>query len=299
MIEGLKVVTAHEMARIEGLAYAKGVLEVDYMENAGESIADHVEHFVDLHGLDRQVTLLVGKGNNGGELMLQEESSSKRDFLSSPIIFTPSKAAGPLCKQMCEKFKSKGGEILFVHSEDGFSFEPKGLILDGLVGTGFKGAAEGALAKIIEAANQSKHPIIAIDIPSGVCGNTGSVGSVAIEATMTIYLGLPKLGFFIGNGWDHVGELVYASFGLAQEYIDQAKSSAYLVNLNSLGSLMPKVKRTRHKYEAGYVLGIAGSPGMPGAALLSSFAALKSGAGIVRLFLLAAWRRNCLARLMN
>ena len=284
MIEGLKVVTAHEMARIEGLAYAKGVLEVDYMENAGEAIADHVEHFVDLHGLDRQVTLLVGKGNNGGDAYVAGRRLIEKGFSVIAYHIYSIESCGPLCKQMCEKFKSKGGEILFIRSEGGFSFEPKGVILDGLVGTGFKGAAEGVLAKIIEAANQSKHPIIAIDIPSGVCGNTGSVGSVAIEATMTIYLGLPKLGFFIGNGWDHVGELVYASFGLAQEYIDQAKSSAYLVNLNSLGSLMPKVKRTRHKYEAGYVLGIAGSPGMPGAALLSSFAALKSGAGIVRLF---------------
>jgi NAD(P)H-hydrate epimerase len=284
MIEGIKVVTAHEMARIEGMAFAKGASEVDYMEHAAAAIADQVEHFIERHGLDQTVTLLVGKGNNGGDAYAAGRRLIEKGFAVIAYHIYSLDSCGPLCKQMYESFKEKGGEIHFVHKEADFSFEPEGVILDGLVGTGFKGAAEGALAKIIAAANDSDLPIIAIDIPSGVCGNTGIVETVAIQATLTIYLGLPKLGFFIGNGWDHVGELVYASFGLKQEYIDEAKPSAYLVNIASLSSLMPKIKRTRHKYEAGYVLGFGGSPGMPGAAVLSSCGALKSGAGIVRLF---------------
>ncbi len=284
MIEGIKVVTAHEMSRIEGLAYAEGVLEVDYMENAGKAIADHVERFIDQYELDRNVTLLVGKGNNGGDAYAAGRRLVEKGFSVTAYHLYSLDSCGPLCKKMHEAFKEKGGVVRFVHSEDPFVFDPKGIIIDGLVGTGFKGAAEGALAKMIQAANGSQLPIIAIDIPSGVCGNTGAVATVAIEATMTIYLGLPKLGFFIGNGWDHVGELVYASFGLSQDSVDAAKPAAYLARLESLDLLLPKIKRTRHKYEAGYVLGVAGSPGMPGAALLSSFSALKSGAGIVRLF---------------
>lgn len=284
MIEGIKVVTAHEMARIEGMAFAKGASEVDYMEHAAAAIADQVERFIDRHGLDQTVTLLVGKGNNGGDAYAAGRRLIEKGFTVVAYHIYSLESCGPLCKQMCESFKQRGGEIRFVHKEADFAFEPEGVILDGLVGTGFKGAAEGALAKIITAANNSGLPIIAIDIPSGVNGNTGIVETVAIQATLTIYLGLPKLGFFIGNGWDHTGELVYASFGLKQEYIDEAKPSAYLVNLASLSSLLPKIKRTRHKYEAGYVLGFGGSPGMPGAAILSGFGALKSGAGIVRLF---------------
>jgi ADP-dependent NAD(P)H-hydrate dehydratase / NAD(P)H-hydrate epimerase len=284
MIQGIKVVTAQEMARIEGIAYAKGASEIDYMENAAEAIADLVERFIDRQGLDQRVTLLVGKGNNGGDAYAAGRRLIEKGFSVVAYHVYSLESCSPLCQEMCESFKLRGGPIHFISGEDHFAFEPEGVILDGLFGTGFQGAVGEDFAKIIQAANGSQLPIIAIDIPSGVTGDTGAVETVAIEATMTIYLGLPKLGFFMGKGWDHVGELTYASFGLDQVYIDAAKASAYLVNLDSLSDLMPKTKRTRHKYEAGYVLGVAGSPGMSGAALLSSVAALKSGAGIVRLF---------------
>lgn len=284
MIEGLKVVTAHEMSRIEGMAFAKGAQEEDYMENAGRAIADIVEDFVEKHDFDKVVTLLVGKGNNGGDAYAAGRRLLERGFLVVAYHLYSLDTCGPLCKEMYEKFKLKGGQVQFVRKETDFAFSPQGVILDGLVGTGFKGRVEGALAEIIEAANDSLLPIIAIDIPSGVNGNTGSVETVAIEATMTIYLGLPKLGFFLEKGWDHVGALIYASFGLKQECIEDAKPAAYLVNLDSLSDILPQIHRSRHKYEAGYVLGVAGSSGMPGAALLSSFATLKTGAGIVRLF---------------
>jgi NAD(P)H-hydrate epimerase len=284
MIEGIKVVTAREMTRIEEMAFARGVSELDYMERAGASIAEHVERFVDRLGLDQVVTLLVGKGNNGGDAYAAGRRLIEKGFTVIAYHLYALEGCSPLCRQMCDSFKKSGGEIQFVHREREFLFDPEGVILDGLVGTGFKGAADGPLAKMITAANGSGLPIIAIDIPSGVPGDTGVVETVAIDAATTIYLGLPKLGFFIGDGWDHVGEPVYASFGLMQECIDDAKPSAYLVHTDSLSELMPPVKRTRHKYEAGYVLGIGGSVGMPGAPVLSSRGALKAGAGIVRLF---------------
>ncbi|MGE5195899.1 MAG: NAD(P)H-hydrate dehydratase, partial [Anaerolineae bacterium] len=151
-------------------------------------------------------------------------------------------------------------------------------------GTGFRGRAEGSLAKAIEKANHVKLPIIAIDIPSGVDGNTGDVGSVAINAALTVYLGLPKTGFFWGEGWNHVGLLRRADFGLPQEFVDQAKPQAHLVDSATLSNLLPPLKRNRHKYQAGYTLAFAGSVEMPGAAILSTSAAMRSGCGILRLF---------------
>ena len=66
-LEGLKIVTAHEMARIEGMAYAQGASELTFMENAGEAVAKATENFIQTHDLEKIVTLLVGKGNNGGD----------------------------------------------------------------------------------------------------------------------------------------------------------------------------------------------------------------------------------------
>lgn len=284
MIEGMKVVTAQEMAHVEAIAYAQGASEIAYMENAGQAVAEHVARFVEDHHLNPIITLLIGKGNNGGDAYVAGRKLLEKGFAVVAYPIYPLEECSPLCQQMARQFALQGGQVHRIKEGDLGNFNPEGVILDGLVGTGFRGAAEGILAKVITAANGSRLPILAIDIPSGVCGNTGTVATVAIQATLTIYLGLPKLGFFLGSGWDHVGELRYASFGLAQQSLDAADPSAHFVDVHSLSSLLPQVKRTRHKYEAGYVLGIAGSPGMAGAAALCSYAALKAGAGIVRLF---------------
>lgn len=283
-LEGLKIVTAHEMARIEGMAYAQGASELTFMENAGEAVAKATENFIQTHDLEKIVTLLVGKGNNGGDAYAAGAKLIDRGFKVTALHIYSLDRSGPLCKTMNEKFRSRGGTVHHAHDERSFHFDPKGVILDGLTGTGFHGKAEEILALAIESANRSGLPILAIDIPSGLDGNTGEVATVAIHATETIYLGLPKSGFFLKNGWDHVGKLRYASFGLSDKYIADAKAIAYLLNEESVPELLPPIKRTRHKYQAGYVIAIAGSPGMPGAALLSSYAALRAGAGIVRLF---------------
>jgi len=279
-LEGHKVVTAHEMQRIEGLAFAAGFSEEQFMDNAGKAIAAIVEEYVEENEIDRIVTLLVGKGNNGGDAYAAGCYLIELGFSVRALHIYALDSCGPLCQKMCEVFKQKGGKIDFSH----LSFGTEGIILDGLVGTGFHGNPDGPLARAIEAANASRLPIIAIDIPSGLCGDTGKVASVAINAEMTIYLGSPKWGFFIEDGWNYVGDLVYADFGLPKKFIDDAVAQAYLIDEDRLALLIPKIKRTRHKYEAGYVIGIAGSPGMPGAAILSSYSSLRTGAGIVRLF---------------
>jgi hydroxyethylthiazole kinase-like uncharacterized protein yjeF len=281
-LEGLKIVTAHEMARIEGMAYADGASELTFMESAGEAVAKATENFIQVHHLPKTVTLLVGKGNNGADAYAAGAKLLDHGFKVAALHIYPLDRCGPLCKTMYEKFRSRRGEIHHVHDEHSFHFQPEGVILDGLVGTGFHGKAEDVLALAITCANRSGAPILAIDIPSGVNGDTGEVATVAIDATETIFLGLPKSGFFLKNGWDHVGKLRYASFGLDEKYIADGKATAYLLNEDNLS--LPLMKRTRHKYQAGYVIAVAGSPGMPGAALLASYAALRAGAGIVRLF---------------
>jgi NAD(P)H-hydrate epimerase len=125
--------------------------------------------------------------------------------------------------------------------------------------------------------------VISIDIPSGLNGETGIVESVAINATETVFLGLPKRGFFLNDGWNYVGKLRYIDFGLDKKYIESVESDTIMLSEDIVEPLLPPIISNRHKYQAGYVVGLAGSPEMPGAAILSSTAALRGGAGIVRL----------------
>lgn len=184
----------------------------------------------------KEVVLLVGKGNKG------------RDALSAGKIL-----------------QEKGHKVRTIKIDAA----PKEIHFgDALIIDGF----HEPIGSVIRQANASGNPILAIDIPSGLNGTTGAIDSYAIEATETVVVGYPKIGFFIRHGWNCVGKLRLDDFEL-----EEAKPIAFLPNLKELR--LPKIVRTRHKYEAGYVLGLGGP-----AIKMSGLAALRAGAGIVRLF---------------
>lgn len=284
MIKKSPVVLASEMSRIEKLACSEGCNEEDFMEKAGRSIADHAELFIKENGGSSSVTLLTGKGNNAGDTYLVGMHLLQRGFLVEAFSVYPEDSCGLLCKKQQLRFQKAGGQIHFVEDINSVHFPKEGVILDGLVGTGFKDKAEGELAEAIIWANKSKLPILAVDIPSGLSGDTGRVDSVAIQATSTVYLEFPKIGFFLEQGWDHVGALLKGAFDLPLKYREEIRPEAFLVEPPLLGDFLLAPRRARNKYEAGYVIVLAGSYLMPGAGALSSYATLRSGAGIVRWF---------------
>lgn len=266
----MKVVVPKEMAACEAKAYADGYSEEAFMEQAGIGIAGRVHEFIEKDRLEKVVTLLCGKGNNSGDAYVAGCHLLQKGYRVFAIQISPVEQSSPLCKKNHRRFLDATGQMCG---------DLQGLLLDGLFGTGFHGSLEEPFASLVTRANQSKLPIIAIDIPSGLNGETGEVSGPAIQAVETIYLGVPKTGFFLGEGWNLVGKLCGVDFGLKQSYLDQAKSPFEMVT----GATLPPVKRNRHKYETGHVVGLAGSPGMPGAALLASSATLKGGAGIIHL----------------
>ncbi len=275
-MRGLPVVSAEEMKRLEKDAFEAGESEQGFMERAGEGIASVL---IANTNVAEEVLLLIGKGNNGGDAFVAGETLLKRGFSVTAYCLYPIEECSSLSQIMHRRFKKAGGKFT-----DVLTFPEEGIIVDGLVGTGFQGAAEGVLAETIDDVNDSGLPIFAIDIPSGLHVETGKVETSAIQADTTIFLGLPKIGFFLGEGWNHVGNLVHVDFGLPEKFVEDADPIAALLSEEEAAFSLPEIKRNRHKYEAGYVLAVAGSPGMPGAALMSCLATLKSGAGIVRLF---------------
>lgn len=274
-IEGLKVVTAQEMARIEKRAIEKGSKEEKFMEEAGRKAAAAVMEFCAERGLSKNVLLLVGKGNNGGDayaagVFLLEEGFKVRAF----AVYEEAECS-PLNRKFCERFRRKKGRI-----DDALEVG-EAVVVDGLLGTGFKGKVEERLAEVIRWANDLGKPIVALDIPSGLNGTTGEA-ECAIIADETVALGLPKSGFFLRQGWNCVGKLRVEDFGLPDWAVKEAEAVAFLPNWKRLR--LPKVVRTRHKYQAGFVAGFGGSEDLSGAVKLSGLAALRAGAGIVKVF---------------
>lgn len=268
-MEGYKVVTAEEMARVEKISLKFGGDLEKYMETAGRCVAEAVIRYIEEHQLVKEVTLLVGKGNNGGDAYAAGCWLLEEGFQVS--AYALSDEMSPLNRKFREKFRKKRGR---------FEKNLKGTLVDGLFGTGLKGAIAPHIAKVIAQVNDSKLPVIAIDIPSGLSGTTGKIQGAAIKATETIALGMAKIGLFSQEGWQHVGRLRVVDFGLSKEALAMAEALCYLPKRLEL----PTISRVRNKYQAGYVVGYAGSHEFSGAAKMASFAALKAGAGIVRLF---------------
>ncbi len=277
-IEGLKIVTAQEMARIEKRAVGRGGDEERFMDEAGRKVALAAMEYVEKHGLVRRIALLVGKGNNGGDAWAAGIYLLDEGFQVRAVPLYKMEEGSALNRKFGERFKKKKGRI----EPKEIHFEEDGLILDGLLGTGFKGNVEPAMGAVIQRAVDSGKPILAIDIPSGLNGTTGEAGNYVIVAQETITLGLPKIGFFLRQGWNCVGQLRVENFGLLQEDFEEANAVAYLPNWKHLR--LPQIVRTRHKYQSGFVVGFAGSTEFSGAAKMASRAALRAGAGIVRLF---------------
>jgi NAD(P)H-hydrate epimerase len=275
----MKVVSPKQMSRIESQAYRDGASEADFMEEAGSGVALVVHDYAERKDVDRMVILLCGKGNNAGDAYVSGIHLLHLDYEVFALQVAPLEECSPLCKRNHERFIEEGGRSVETLAE----FPSTGLIVDGLFGTGFRGDLKEPYLSVISLANESKLPIIAVDIPSGLNGETGEVEGEAIVAVETAFLGLPKTGFFFGQGWNHVGKLRYVDFGLGRDYIAEAEEELIMLTKDLVKPLLPPIKRNRHKYQAGYVVGLSGSPGMPGAALLSSTAALRGGAGMVKL----------------
>ena len=282
-LEGQKVVLASEMARIEALAISEGDgTAEEYMEKAAHGIFEVALTYLREKNLSNEVILICGKGNNAGDAYAVGIKLLE-DFQVKAYQLFPLESSSDLCKKQAHTFKKQGGVIEEITSLDQFLLPPGALVIDGLLGTGFRGKITGLMKDVVVQLNASLNPVIAIDIPSGVCGDSGVVEEVAVMADITVYVGLLKVGHLYNQGFEHVGDLRGVDFGLSQKYVDQLQSFGSIVNPMIVAKNLPFRMRTVNKYSVGQVVLVAGSPGMPGAAILASKAALRSGAGMVRL----------------
>lgn len=281
----MKIVSSQQMQHLEAQAFRDGASQSDFMEEAGSGIALVVHDYIESKNLDHAICLMCGKGNNAGDAYVAGIHLLHLDYDVIAYQLWPIDDCSTLCRANYQRFLEEGGRVMQIGSADELIVPAKGLLVDGILGTGFSGTITEPYASIIWHMNNSGLPIIAIDIPSGLNGTTGKAqdNEMSIIATETAFLGLPKTGFFLQDGWNSVGKLRYVDFGLPKPYIDESEADLQMLTKEIVIPLLPEMSRNRHKYEAGYIIGIAGSPGMPGAAILAASAALKSGAGIVKM----------------
>ncbi len=258
------------MKQIETLAYTAGYKDADFMEAAGRAVAEEA------YTRGSRFTIVCGKGNNAGDGLVAARYLVQKGLeVEVILLFTE---GSPLFEKQLVAYQALGASCRHINSAEEVRF--KDVIIVALFGTGFVGELAGLPLKVVQKINEIKAFVIAVDIPAGLNGETGEVLSDALKADITVTLGLPKTGLF--QGYEYTGDIKVVSFGLPDFCIEKAVASYELFE----GSvLFPERKRTWHKYERGYVLALAGSEGMMGAAALSTEAALRSGAGIIKLLI--------------
>ncbi len=155
------------------------------------------------------------------------------------------------------------------------------LIIDGLLGTGFKGVVKGIIAKAIKKINSTDCPVISIDIPSGIDGDTGMIGGVAVKAQKTVTMGFLKRGLLYHPGHQYAGNIALVDLDYPKESFEILDNETYWLRKDYVKNIFREIHEDTYKHQMGKILIFAGSVGMTGAATLSALGALRSGAGLV------------------
>jgi NAD(P)H-hydrate epimerase len=152
------------------------------------------------------------------------------------------------------------------------------VVVDAIFGTGFRGEPEETHRSAIEAMNRAPVPVVAVDIPSGVEGETGAIRGAAVNADVTLTFGALKPGLVFFPGARAAGLVHVVDIGFP---LDLVRSDLLLVEEEDVVELLPHRQPESHKRSAGYVIVLAGSRAMTGAAILAARSAYRAGAGLV------------------
>ncbi|MBI3892229.1 MAG: NAD(P)H-hydrate dehydratase [Candidatus Wallbacteria bacterium] len=162
------------------------------------------------------------------------------------------------------------------------------IVFDAMLGTGARGELSGDYREAVESINQAKKRVVAVDVPTGLDASTGQVQGPAVRAAFTVTMGLPKIGFFQQPAQEFLGRLYVAEIGFPPTLLADPALSSELSLGYELAPLYPPRRVDSHKGDYGRVLVVGGSRGMIGAAVLAARAAVRAGAGLVRLLVPAS-----------
>lgn len=264
------ILSNKQMAQCDRDTIAKGTMSTVLMQRAGMAVAREI-----MQRFPKQNTLLIcGPGNNGGDGFIVANILKEHDWNVVVALYGSKDTLKNDAKYAAEKWTEDVLPITFsLLANDKYS-----LVIDALFGTGLSTVIPETIAQIFTYLNSSKkHTVVAIDIPSGINGDNGSIMGKALKAKLTITFAFPKIGHFLYPGREYTGELVVADIGIKL-------SIPTNLSLNSpvLWDI-PALTHHHHKYSRGYALIYGSNTTFSGAALLAAEAAVRIGAGIVRI----------------
>lgn len=283
----MKIITTQEMRDLDRRAIHEcGIPSLVLMENAGKAAAQFIIQSLKKNN-HKKVFILCGNGNNGGDGFVVARHLLEAGCEVSVYLLNKAGEYEGDAKINLARFDGHLKELLTPRDLRNFSQEASSatLIVDAIFGTGLNRDIVGRIAEIIHAVNLLKLPLVSLDIPSGLNGDTGEKMGVAIKATHTCSFHLPKIGLLLGPDVACVGQLHVFPIGIPKFLERKIKSKIFYNSPDVFSSfLLPREKNT-YKNKYGHVLSLAGSRKKIGAGLLTARAALRAGAGLSTLAL--------------
>jgi ADP-dependent NAD(P)H-hydrate dehydratase / NAD(P)H-hydrate epimerase len=260
------------------------------MENAGAGVARFIaQRWPDF--AQRRIIVLCGKGNNGGDGFVA--ARHLRDLGAKPDVYllaAPEEMRGDAATN-CKRWQETYGQLHVIRDSSAWqtvkaTLDSAEIILDAILGTGTRGPVAGLLAEVIEAVNERRGParsaVVAVDIPSGLVADTGEAAGPVVRAAYTITFTAPKIGMIASGSGDYVGQLIVHDIGSPSELVEEVgKSDIRWVDAREVSKFGLPRRADGNKGSYGHALIVAGSVGKSGAAVLASWAALRTGAGLV------------------
>ena len=250
------------------------------MEHAALAIMDAAVHEANRNS---RILAVSGSGNNGGDVVAAARLLMQKGYCTEVFFACERDRTSELNRLQTTIYQNLGGCIKFL---DEFAdiellheyMNSYDLILDGLFGTGMSRPADEIMQQVIGSINESSARIIAADIPSGINSTDGSIMGAAVEADTTVAIQYMKLGHLLYPGADHCGHIITADIGIRRE--ESMRPAALSLTDADIRAMLPGRRRRSNKGTYGKALIAAGGPGMAGAAVLASSAALRSGLGL-------------------
>jgi hydroxyethylthiazole kinase-like uncharacterized protein yjeF len=253
----------------------EGIPGYTLMSRAGAAaVSEARERFPDA----RRWQIVCGAGNNAGDgYVVARLAASEGIAVSVLAVVDPESLKGDAATAYGD-FSAEEG---MVTAWSGQLDPDADLIMDGLLGSGLERNVEGDFALAVAAINSHTAAVIALDIPTGIHGDTGSVMGFAVRADCTVtFVGL-KAGLYLSDGADYCGDIVFADLGVPPKCRQGCQPEFRRIDDDHLRKNLTPRHRTAHKGDFGHVLVVGGGPGMPGAVRLCGEAALRAGAGLV------------------
>ena len=269
---------------LEQNAVRLGMSWLRLMENAGSAAAKEIRDRYE--NKCKNIVIVCGKGNNGGDGYVIARKLT--DYFSNIKVITVGSPSTESCKEMYSKIVDLGLKPINFELYESLCYQylnEADLIIDALFGIGFKGEPDSNSALIINSINSSNATKVAIDIPSGMTCDSGTMSNFCVKADITVTFSAFKPCQFLYPASKNCGFTKLLSIGIPTEASNGIIPEMIVVSDSLASSLLPIRDVDCHKGSCGTAGLFVGNTGYSGAAVLACKAAVKSGVGIANMII--------------